>query len=218
MERFFRELAPFYPLLGRGLFTTCKLCLVAYLIGIPLGALLGYLRHRFGSTLGRVLRFASFGMTAVPFMVLLFWLHYPLQQILGVVILPEITGIVALTLLCTAFVSDALAAELFRFPKDLVETGRTLGLNDSQIFWKLQLPYLIRLTLPQVLMIMVAVLHASLFCSMISVEEIFRAVQAVNTELYRPVEIYTSMAIFLFLISAIFQGAAYWLRRRWKLN
>lgn len=196
---------------------TCKLCGVAYLIGIPLGALAGYLRYRFSRGVGLPLRGFSFVMTAIPFLVLLFWLHYPLQRMLGVVILPAITGGLALTLLCTAFVSDALAAELHRFPRELVEMARALGLGSTQVFWRLQLPYLMRLTLPQVLFVMVAVLHASLFCSFISVEEIFRAAQAVNTELYRPVEIFTGMALFLFLISAVFYWIAARLRRRWHL-
>lgn len=218
MDRFFRELAPYYPVLWRGLLTTCKLCGIAYLIGIPLGAVVGYLRHRFERSVGTMLQVLSFGMTAVPFIVLLFWLHYPLQRMLGVVIPPEVTGTFALTLLCMAFVSDALAAELKRFPSELVEMGRTLGLKDSEVFWKLQIPLLVRLTMPQVLFVMMAVLHASLFCSMISVEELFRAAQAINADLYRPVEIYTGMALFLFLISAAFQGGAYWMRQRWKLN
>jgi polar amino acid transport system permease protein len=216
MDRFLRELGPYLPLLLKGLLTTCKLCGIAYLLGIPLGALIGYFRHCHRQSVGLILRGASFGMTAIPFLVLLFWLHYPLQRILEVVIHPEITGAVALTLLCAAFVSDALAAELERFPKELVEMSRTHGLGYSQIFWKLQIPYLVRLTLPQVLFVMVTVLHASLFCSLISVQELFRVAQAINSELYRPVEIYTGMALFLFLISAALHGTALWLRRRWQ--
>ena len=46
----------------------------------------------------------------------------------------------------------------------------------------------------------VVMLHATLFASLISVEEIFRVAQRINSSIYRPVEIYTALACFFLLV------------------
>jgi polar amino acid transport system permease protein len=218
MRPFLDQLAPYLPLLMRGAVTTCKLCAFAYMIGMPLGLMSGYVRHRETPLLSWALNATSILFKTIPFLVILFWLHYPLQQLLSIVVSPLITGTFALSALCATLVSDSLKFELNRFPKELIEMGSVLGVKRRQLFLKLQVPYLIKATLPQILSIMITVLHASLFCSFISVEEIFRVSQALNTEIYRPVEIYSTMALALFLLSAALFVLASLLRKKWRHN
>ncbi len=58
-------------------------------------------------------------------------------------------------------------------------------------------------------------LQATLFASLISVDEIFRAAQNINARIYRPIEIYTSLGLLFLLICGPIHGAAIFLRRRY---
>ncbi len=78
----------------------------------------------------------------------------------------------------------------------------------------IQLPIILRQTLPGLLMIQVAMLHATLFASLISVNEIFRVAQQINSIVYKPVEIYTALGILFLAICLPMNGLALWLRKQ----
>ena len=58
-------------------------------------------------------------------------------------------------------------------------------------------------------------LHATLFASLISVEEIFRVSQRINSTIYRPVEIYTALAFFFLLVCLPINLTAAYLKKRY---
>jgi len=58
-------------------------------------------------------------------------------------------------------------------------------------------------------------LQATLFASLISVEEIFRVSQRINSTIYRPVEIYTALALFFLAVCLPINLAAAYLKKRY---
>jgi ABC-type amino acid transport system permease subunit len=58
-------------------------------------------------------------------------------------------------------------------------------------------------------------LHATLFASLISVEEIFRVAQRINSTIYRPIEIYTALALFFLMVCLPINLLASYLKRRY---
>ncbi len=63
-------------------------------------------------------------------------------------------------------------------------------------------------------MIQVGMLQATLFASLISVNEIFRVAQQINSVIYKPVEIYTALGILFLAICLPMNGLALWLRQQ----
>ena len=57
-------------------------------------------------------------------------------------------------------------------------------------------------------------LQCSLFASLISVDEIFRVAQRINATIYRPVEIYSALALLFLAVCLPLNGLALWLRMR----
>ena len=57
-------------------------------------------------------------------------------------------------------------------------------------------------------------LQATLFASLISVDEIFRVAQRINAVEYKPVEVYTALALFFLLVCLPLNGVALLLRHR----
>jgi ABC-type amino acid transport system permease subunit len=172
------------------------------LIGVPLGILLGVVGGRYSVELRKIIKFGRFVTKVIPVLVLLFWLHYPLQGLLGIVINPFWTTIFALGLINTIAIAYIVSSELELLPKSYREAGITLGMTKNQVVRYIELPLLVRRTLPQLLLTQAAMLEYTLFASLISVQELFRTAQTINAMIYKPVEIYSLLIIFFFIILA----------------
>lgn len=195
-----------------GLGTTLKLVLFIWPIGIIVGTLFGLAGSKWKIIIGFPLKSASFFLSGIPILVFLFWLHYPLQSLLNIVVPPFYTAVVALSIINTLLVSDLLRNVLNDFPKQYIWSAKILGLSSKTIIKKIQLPIIFRQVLPNLLFIQVSMLQATLFASLISVDEIFRISQRINSEIYRPIEIYTALAVFFLVVCLPLHGLASWLK------
>jgi ABC-type histidine transport system ATPase subunit len=71
---------------SQGLLTTFELAAIVWMGGLIFGSLLGVLGARYRMPIGIPSRFISFTLSGMPILVFLFWLHYPLQSLLGIVV------------------------------------------------------------------------------------------------------------------------------------
>ena len=182
------------------------------------GVLFGAFAHRQKESTGFVLKILSFLLASIPILVLLFWLHYPLQELLGVVIMPFITAAVALSLLNIVGVAQIVRDVLADFPQQYAIAGKVCGLSDREVFAKIEFPIIFRQIIPQFLTLQVSMLQMTLFASLISVEEIFRVAQHINSLIYKPVEIYTALGVFFIAICLPLNILAYWLKNKYTRN
>lgn len=156
----------------------------------------------------------SFGLSGVPILVFLFWMHYPLQGSLGVVVDPFITAAVTLSIINIFAVADTVRDVLANFPAQYVTAAKVCGMEQPQILLYVQLPILLRQSLPVLLMIQVNMLQATLFASLISVNEIFRVAQQINSQIYKPIEIYTALGVLFLAICLPMNGLAILLKQK----
>ena len=201
-----------------GLKVTVELCLLIWPIGILLGTALGIGGARWKVAVGLPSKFVSFVLSGVPVIVFLFWLHYPLQYLLGVVIKPFYTAAAALAVINTFLVADLIRGVLNDFPSQYIAAAKACGLSSRRTIMSIELPISYRQVLPNILFIQVGMLQATLFASLISVEEVFRIAQRINAQIYRPVEIYTALAAFFLAVCLPLHGLAHWLRTRYTRN
>ncbi len=131
---------------------------------------------------------------------MLFWLHYPLQGLLNIVIDPFWTTILALSFVNTIAVGYLVYTELELLPKSYYEAGVTLGLTKKQAITNIELPILKRRISPGILLLQATMLEYTLFASLISVPELFRVSQTINSMVYQPVPIYSLLVLFFMLI------------------
>ena len=198
-----------------GLTVTLKLCLLVWTIGLIFGFLLGFAGAKFKRYIGLPSRIISFVLGGVPVLVFLFWLHYPVQFWMGVVIDGIYTTVTALAIINTFLVADIVRNALINFPLQFVLAGEVCGLDKKTIYRRIQLPIILRQILPGILFTQVAMLQSTLFASLISVEEIFRVCQRINSNIYKPVEIYSALAILFLLICLPINGIGYWLKNKY---
>ena len=199
----------------QGLRVTLELCLVIWTSGLLFGVMLGVTGAHYPTSWGRFTRGMSFVFSAIPTLVILFWLHYPAQAVFNVVIDPFYTASLTLSLVNIFAVGETVRQAVSDFPAQYIIAGRVCGLPQRDLIIKIQLPILFRQLLPGLMVQQVGMLHATLFASLISVEEIFRVSQRINSTIYRPVEIYTALACFFLAVCLPINLAAAYLKKRY---
>ena len=104
------------------------------------------------------------------------------------------------------------------FPKQYLTAAKVCGLSPQKTVRYIQFPIIFRQILPGLMLLQVTMLHTTLFASLISVEEIFRVAQRINSSIYKPVEIYTALGVFFLLICLPINGLALFLRAKFTRN
>jgi polar amino acid transport system permease protein len=185
----------------QGLLVTGELLAIACVLGTAIGIALEWVASRRAIHLRRVLDLITLSVIAVPALVLLFWLYYPAQTLLGISISPFWTAVAALVLMNSCAVYRIAADAAKDFPRQYIALGQVCGLPPSAIVRYIQLPLLVRAALPRWVDQQVIVLQTSVFASLISVTEVFRVAQRVNAIEYRPIASYTAMAVLFALVA-----------------
>jgi His/Glu/Gln/Arg/opine family amino acid ABC transporter permease subunit len=210
----FHILIQYHSLLLRGFATTIALILIISIIGISVGWTLGIVAARVSPTARYVVKAMRYITKVVPVLVLLFWLHYPLQGLLGVVVNPFWTTVIALSGVNISIIAYSIMTELDLLPKSYAEAGQILGLPRKQIIKHIELPILYRRIIPEILLVQASMLEYTLLASLISVPELFRVTQSINSMIYRPVDLYTLLVLFFALILT----PLHWYREKLEKN
>lgn len=201
----------------KGLGTTLLICSSAWSVGIFGGIIFGYIAQK-SKIFSRILSASSFLLISIPVLVLLFWLHYPAQALLHVVINPLVTTIATLSVINIILTGEIIKKALENFPFQYVTAAKVCGIEEGDIFFKIKLPIIFRQVLPGIITLQVSIMHMSLFGSLISVEEIFRISQQINSQIYRPIEIYTALALLFVAVSLPLNILAYYLKNKYTRN
>ena len=199
----------------QGLIVTIKLCLTIWTFGLVIGGTLGVLETKW-SGIAVVSRSLAFVISGIPVLVFLFWLHYPVQALAGVVINPFYTAALTLTIVNIFAVAGIVRHGISELPTQFIETAIVCGLPRRKILWRIQLPLVLRYIIPPLLQTQVGMLHLTLFASLISVDEIFRMAQRVNAIVYRPVEVYSALGIFFLMVCLPLNGLALYLKGKYS--
>jgi ABC-type amino acid transport system permease subunit len=202
----------------KGLSVTLELCFIIWAIGITVGILLGYLVSKFKKAVGIPLRTISFVLSGIPILVLLFWFYYPAQTILQVNISPFLVTCFVLSVINIFAVEDIVKNSLLNFPNEYKMAAKVCGLTQKDTFLKIEFPIILRQIIPSLLNIQVNILQLTIFASLISVEEIFKKAQEINAQIYEPVQIYSTLAVFFLIICLPLNGLAMLLKQRFTRN
>ena len=137
---------------------------------------------------------------------------------LGVVIDPFISAAIVLTVYNTIVVSGIIEDALLKFPRQYVVVAKLHGISGSLMLKKIILPIVLRQVAAPLLISQIVALQTTLFASLISVEEIFRSAQRINAIEYRPVEIYSALALFYIIASFPIYALSAYLDQRYSRN
>lgn len=196
-----------------GLLTTLWMGIVAFALAVPAGILLALGRLRTG-WVGWLLRVPIVAFVDVirftPLLVQAVWIHFALPALTGHSTSATTSGLVALTLHVSAYVSEIMRAGIIAIPKGQWEAARALGLRPRSVFRKVILPQVWPLVLPPLANVAVATLKLTAILSILAIDDLMKVANRVNTFVFRPLEIFTVVAVVYLLLGL----ALTWVARR----
>lgn len=178
-----------------GAYKTLSLAFTAWVFGLPLGIIFSFFSLRFPKY-SFYLSSLSVVLTVLPFLAILFWFHYPLQNILDVVWSPYFTSAFLLAIFVAIISGEIVAEEMRKTKKDFIDSVDVLGIRKDVFLMRVVFPTAIINALPRLLNLSVVSIHMTMFASLIGVEELFRITLRLNSEYLQPVKIFSIMALF----------------------
>jgi ABC-type amino acid transport system permease subunit len=201
--------------LAAGALVTLKLSAIVWLGGFVLGTVVGVLRASVRSRTGSgAASIAALAAASIPILVYLLWAYYPLQQLLRWQVSPFTTAAAVFTAYNVLVVSSLIYGGINELPLAYSMAARVSGIPRLSYVRVILLPLAVRRILPAYLASQVNALHLTLFASLISVEELFRVTQRINSIEYDPVSAYSLLALFYFALSFPLFLASRWAERR----
>jgi ABC-type amino acid transport system permease subunit len=108
--------------------------------------------------------------------------------------------VIGLSVYSSCFIAEAYRAGIQAVPKGHREAAQVLGMTTSQAFVRIVLPQAVRMTLPPLAANFVQLIKYSSLGAVISVGEITRRGMELSASIFRPLEVFTFIAIVYFLI------------------
>lgn len=137
----------------------------------------------------------------VPFLVVLVWMFYALPAVTGVSLSAFTSAIISLTVCQSAYSAEVFRAGIESLEKGQMESARTLGMSYALAMRRVILPQAIRRMVPPLVNSFIGMLKWSSLASIIAVPELLYQGNIIIQRTYRPMEIYTVIAVLYFLLS-----------------
>ena len=147
----------------------------------------------FSLALGEIIR-------NTPILVQLLWVYYVLPIVFSIRVSALAGIVIGLSFYMAAFISEVYRAGIQAVPKGHREAAQVLGLTPAQSFMRIVLPQAIRMTLPPLASNFVQLIKFSSLGAVISVSEITRRGMELSSSTFRPLEIFTFIAVVYFFI------------------
>lgn len=200
-----------------GLLTTLWMGVAAFVLAVPGGIVLALGRMRSG-WLGWVLRIPIMAFVDVvrftPLLVQAVWIHFALPVLTGHSMSATTSGLIALTLHVSAYVSEIMRAGILAVPRGQWEAARALGLRPASVFRKVILPQVWPLVLPPLANVAVATFKLTAILSILAIDDLMKVASRINTFEFRPLEIFTGVAAVYLVLGLLLALVARRIERR----
>jgi len=203
----------------RGLILWGLVVTVAYTIGsIVLGMIIGLATGLLRLSRNKILTLPLIAYVEVfrctPLLVQIIWFYYALPVVLGI----DIPATVAATLVLSLY-TGAFYAEIVRGGVESIERGqwdaaRAIGLRHIQALRLVILPQAFRRMIPPFMNQSIIQLKNTSLVSTIAVADLLYEGQMITAATYRPLEVYTAVAVLYFAVLFPLTLAAQYVERR----
>lgn len=198
----------------RGLFVTMTYAIATVAAGLMIGVVCGMaMLSRY-----RILTSPLYGYVhlfrCTPLLIQIVWFYYALPVVIGVNLPAWLAAGLGLTLYMGAFSAEIFRAGIMSIDKGQWQAARALGMLPGRMMRRIILPQATRRMLPPFVNQSVLQLKNTSLLSVVAVPDLMYTGTLLVSETFRPLEVYTSLAAFYFLILYPLQKLAKLLERR----
>jgi polar amino acid transport system permease protein len=197
----FGVIGPYLGFLFQGLVLSLEITVITISLGLVLGIMVAMARLSSLRPLRMAVALYVEVMRGTPALVQLVWIYYALPIVTGIQLPAFESVILAFTLNLGAFYGEAFRSGIQAIPREQIETGDVLGLSYLQRMRYVIVPQAFRIVLPVVISIGISLFKDTSLVSTLGVADLMYNGKTVATETYRPLEIFTTVAIIYFVVA-----------------
>jgi polar amino acid transport system permease protein len=197
-----------------GLGVTIVYTIVSIVIGLVIGLIVGLLR------LSRS-RIVTLPLTAyveifrcTPLLVQIIWFYYALPVVLGLDIPATMAAMLVLSLYTGAFYAEIVRGGVISIERGQWDAAQALGLHYIQMMRLVILPQALRRMIPPFMNQSIIQLKNTSLVSTIAVADLLYEGQMITAATYRPLEVYTMVAVLYFVVLFPLTLGAQWIEQR----
>jgi polar amino acid transport system permease protein len=198
-------------LFAKGLGFTLLFTVATSLLGLLIGLVVAFLRltrWRF-ATVPVILYIGLFRCT--PVLVQLVWFYYALPGITGITLSPSAASVLALALYGGAFFAEIIRGGIVSIEPGQWDGARALGMRRHEVMSRVILPQAITRMIPAFANQGVLQLKNTSLVSVVAVPDLLYQSQVITAETYRPLEVYTTVAVIYLLVLFPLTLLVHWL-------
>lgn len=196
----FSSLLAYKSLLLTGLGYTVFYTLICVVLGIVIGVLTALPRLSSSSWIAAPFRAYVELFRCTPVLVQLVWFYYALPVLTGIQISATTAAISCLALYGGAFYSEIFRGGIISIEEGQTEAARALGMRRGQIMWRVVLPQALRRMVPPLVNQSIMQLKNTSLLSVLALPDLLYQGQVIAHDSYRPLEVYSVVAIAYFLL------------------
>ena len=201
-----------FPKLLNAAVITLKLLSVSLIIGLFIGLLFAILRLNKNILINKFAYGYSYIFRGTPLLVQIFIIYFGLGQIeylrstfLWVILKePYWCAIIAFALNTGAYTSEILRSAFETIKLGLIEAGKSLGISNRIIFYKIQIPVAIRQSLPAYGNEIILMMKGTSLASTVTIMDLTGVAKYIISTTFKPIEVFiVAGGIYLFMTFCI---------------
>jgi len=143
-----------------------------------------------------------------PMLVQLMWIHFALPLVTGVNTTPVESGVIAIALHAAAYFTEVMRAGVQSVPKSQWDAAYALGLPGWTRWTRVILPPAIRTVLPPLASLTISFFKGTAILSVLQIGELMSVASRISNATFRPVEIFSFVALVYLVIGYGFSRLA----------
>ena len=197
-----------FPKLLSAAAITLKLLSVSFVIGLFIGLFFAILRINKNIFISKFAYGYSYVFRGTPLLVQIFIIYFGLGQIeylrstvLWVILKePYWCAIIAFALNTGAYTSEILRSAFQTIKPGMIEAGKSLGISNKVIFFKIQIPMAIRQSLPAYGNEIILMMKGTSLASTVTIMDLTGVAKYIISTTFKPIEVFiVAGGIYLFM-------------------
>ena len=215
-----------FPKLLNAAVITLKLLSVSLIIGLFIGLFFAILRLNKNIFINRFAYGYSYVFRGTPLLVQIFIIYFGLGQIeylrstvLWVILKePYWCAIIAFALNTGAYTSQILRSAFQTIKPGIIEAGKSLGISNKVIFYKIQIPIAIRQSLPAYGNEIILMMKGTSLASTVTIMDLTGVAKYIISTTFKPIEVFiVAGGIYLFM-TFIIHNVIKFLEKKYSFN
>jgi polar amino acid transport system permease protein len=151
-----------------------------------------------------------------PLLVQLFWVHFALPVVTGIPTTVFVSGVIALSLQASAYLTEIARGGINAVPKGQWEAAYSLGLPGPTRWLTIVLPQAMKIMIPPLANTAISFFKATTVLSLLAVGELMTISNTIANFTFKQIEVLTAVGVIFLLLGSVFSSATYKLEKLLK--